>query len=377
MSSVAEGSGAVTPGATASSGLAVTYASSATNVASVSGSTLTIIGAGTTTITASQPGNAYYLSATPVNQILVVTNVPVTNPPVTNPPVTNPPSNNSNAPSWTPPTGLRYSAVIYAKVLDENGNPITAYGSKLAVFNGSSVAGVATPFAGPGGTTLFYLNVSANQSSVNGMTYQVYNAATGITSTLDETYNFASGVNTGTIANPIVLHIVNKQFIPIYDGWTWISFNVIPTDNTWASLLTRYQAADNDVIIGTKGSVTYYQGVWYPSSVDFKPEAGLMYMISSGKATTLQAVGSPATKPTMSLVSGWNWLGCPGSTSTTLTAMMPSMRSSDDDVIISQASQMGTFWGGVWYNTTGATFPIVPGMGYLIYVATPQTIPLQ
>ena len=43
-------------GATASSGLAVTYASSDTSVASVSGSTLTINALGTVTITASQSG---------------------------------------------------------------------------------------------------------------------------------------------------------------------------------------------------------------------------------------------------------------------------------------------------------------------------------
>jgi hypothetical protein len=282
-----------------------------------------------------------------------------------------------SAPSWTPPTGLRYSALVYAKVLDETGKPVTAYGSKLAVFNGSSVAGVATPFAGPGGTTLFYLNVFASQSSVSGMTYQVYNAATGVTSTLDETYNFASGVNTGTIANPIVLHIVHKQRIPIYEGWTWISFNVIPADNSWTTLLKHYQASDNDVIIGTGGSVTYYGGVWYPSSADFKPQAGLMYMISSDSAATMEVIGAPATKPTLNLVQGWNWLGCPDATATTLTAMMPGMHSGNNDVIISQNSQMGTYWGGVWYNTTGTNFPIVPGMGYLIYVNTPQSVLLK
>jgi len=262
-------------------------------------------------------------------------------------------------------------------VLDENGDPVTAYGSKLAVFTGTNCAGVATPFAGPNNTMLFYLNVFANQSSVSGMTYQVYNAATGVTSTLDETYNFASGVNIGTIANPIVLHIVQKQFIPIYEGWSWISFNVIPKDNSWGTLLQRHQASDNDVIIGTGGSGTYYQGVWYPSSADFKPQSGLMYMISSAKATTLQAVGAKATLPTLNLVSGWNWLGCPDPVATTLTAMMPGMRSSNNDVIMSQNSQMGTYWGGVWYNTTGTNFPMVPGMGYLIYLNTPQAVPLK
>jgi hypothetical protein len=58
---------------TASSGLTVSYSSSAPGVATVSGSTVTIIGAGTTTITASQAGNGNYAAATPVGQTLTVT----------------------------------------------------------------------------------------------------------------------------------------------------------------------------------------------------------------------------------------------------------------------------------------------------------------
>lgn len=58
--------------AAASSGLTVSYASSNTNVATVSGNTVTIIGAGTTTITASQAGNDNYNSATAVPQTLTV-----------------------------------------------------------------------------------------------------------------------------------------------------------------------------------------------------------------------------------------------------------------------------------------------------------------
>jgi|GEM_PF-2817412 len=59
--------------ATASSGLTVSYASSNTSVASVSGNIVTINGAGSTTITASQSGNENYNAATPVDQVLVVT----------------------------------------------------------------------------------------------------------------------------------------------------------------------------------------------------------------------------------------------------------------------------------------------------------------
>lgn len=60
-------------GATASSGLPVSYVSSEPAVATVTGSTVTIIGAGATTITASQAGNATYLPAAEVSRQLVVT----------------------------------------------------------------------------------------------------------------------------------------------------------------------------------------------------------------------------------------------------------------------------------------------------------------
>ncbi|UFS69587.1 hypothetical protein LPW11_17015 [Geomonas sp. RF6] len=58
--------------ATASSGLSVSYDSSDPTVAAVSGSTVTIIGAGTTVITARQGGSVNYEEATPVSQPLTV-----------------------------------------------------------------------------------------------------------------------------------------------------------------------------------------------------------------------------------------------------------------------------------------------------------------
>lgn len=58
--------------ATASSGLPVTFSSSDLNVATISGNALTIVGAGTADITASQNGNATYLAATPVVRTLSV-----------------------------------------------------------------------------------------------------------------------------------------------------------------------------------------------------------------------------------------------------------------------------------------------------------------
>ena len=58
--------------ATASSGLAVTYTSSDTNIAQISGTTVVAIGAGTVTITANQAGNATFAAATPVTASLSI-----------------------------------------------------------------------------------------------------------------------------------------------------------------------------------------------------------------------------------------------------------------------------------------------------------------
>jgi hypothetical protein len=61
------------PGATATSGLTVTYTSSNTAVATIVSGNIHIVGAGTTTITASQAGNTNYSAATSVDQTLTVT----------------------------------------------------------------------------------------------------------------------------------------------------------------------------------------------------------------------------------------------------------------------------------------------------------------
>jgi hypothetical protein len=62
----------LTLSATASSGLAVSFASTTTSICTVSGTTATFIAAGTCSITASQAGNGTYAAAVPVSQSFTV-----------------------------------------------------------------------------------------------------------------------------------------------------------------------------------------------------------------------------------------------------------------------------------------------------------------
>ncbi|MEI6184121.1 MAG: InlB B-repeat-containing protein, partial [Bacteroidota bacterium] len=72
LSAVTYGDAAFSLGATASSGLTVSYVSSDPTIASVSGNTVTILKAGSVTITASQAGNSSYSAATSVGQTLTI-----------------------------------------------------------------------------------------------------------------------------------------------------------------------------------------------------------------------------------------------------------------------------------------------------------------
>jgi hypothetical protein len=72
LSNVVFGAVPFTIGATASSGLTVTFSSTTTGVCTVSGTTVTIVGAGSCFVTASQAGNTNYSSAPNVTQGLTV-----------------------------------------------------------------------------------------------------------------------------------------------------------------------------------------------------------------------------------------------------------------------------------------------------------------
>ena len=283
----------------------------------------------------------------------------------------------TNPPNWTYPAGAKYAAVAFAQVLDGNGKPVTNGGSLLGVFNGTNCCGIAALSPGPNGP-LFQTPVYSDQSMVTNMSYQFYNGLNGQITKLAESFSFNNGAITGSISQPLPLHLSRNQTIALNNGWTWISLNVTSFDGTWGTLLSGYTGGNNTVIVGGEGLVTYYNGVWYPSAPSFIPVAGAMYKIFSATATNLTATGFPSSQPSsLSLVNGWNWIGCLDATNTSLQQMLPSVTFSNNDIILSQTGQSSTYYGGIWYNNSGETngFTISPGCGYLLkFQGTNQTV---
>ena len=145
------GTAPFTLSATASSGLSVSFASTTTSVCTVSGTTATLVAAGTCTIQATQAGNANYSAATPISQSFQVTAGTFT--------VT------SNPPSATVPQGQ--SAVFTLTVTPQGSytSPISFSCSGLpAVAACSFSPATVTPGANPATTTLTI--TTASQSAL-------------------------------------------------------------------------------------------------------------------------------------------------------------------------------------------------------------------
>ena len=100
------GVGPVTLTATASSGLPVSYSITA-GPATVSGNVVTIIGAGSVTVQASQAGNAQYAPATPVSQTFIVNQAATTV-------------------VWSNPAAITYGTALSGTQLDATATPVSA-----------------------------------------------------------------------------------------------------------------------------------------------------------------------------------------------------------------------------------------------------------
>jgi alpha-tubulin suppressor-like RCC1 family protein len=222
--------------ATASSGLAVSYTSSNPGVATVSGAMVTITGAGSTSITASQTGDATYLPAANVDQTLNVAGIPPT---ITTQPVSVTVNVTSNATFSVMATGTE---------------PLS-YQWQVSTDNGSNWGNLANAGA-YSGVNLVTLTVSTS-SGLNGYQYRcvvsngVSPDATSSAATL--TVNDAAPTNLTYSANTAVYTqgqaITNNA--PSSSGGAVVSYSVSPSLPTGLSL-----NAGTGVISGTPTAIT-------------------------------------------------------------------------------------------------------------------------
>ena len=343
------------------SGNPVTYTSSNPAVAIIvdnlgvpdpNGSYVDIIAAGTTTITASQAGNANYLAATPVPQNLVV-------------------NNTSLLPQAI--TGLAgtdtktYGAAPYNLTATGggSGNPVTYVSDNPLVATATGLNGATITIVGPG-----VANITASQAG-NGS----YNPAPDTTQVLtvlqkDLTISGAvadnkpyDGTNIATITGGSLIGVEPGDVVTFSGGGTFASANAGTHTVSAALVLGGADAGKYNLIQPGGLSATIDQ---LSQTITFNPLAPKTFGDANFALTaTGGASGNPVTygssDPTVAIITGGNMVQIIGAGTTIITASQAgninysAATSVDQTLVVNQASQTITF--AVLPNKTVADAP--------------------
>lgn len=350
------GDASFNPGATATSGLSVTYTSSNLNVATVSGSTITIVGPGRSTITAIQAGNASFTPATDVPRTL---NVKPKAPNVIE--ATNITTTSFQA-NWTADNGLNDGTTTYTLeyATVKSFSPKTTRNSSSKFYNVTTL----TP------NTIYFYKVYAINTSNNS----AYTESSAITTGTN--YVTANTGNWDTGANWDVGYINNVA-------------NSITIQHSITLNTVRDSVTTNTLIVKPTGKLTTNQKIHVTNQliieVDANGNAG--QILNTGNIH----IGYNAkiiVRKTFSAPVKWHFMGFPfdvdaaniysGGTSTPLT--WGDLNSGANFVVqqyngdtrasagTAEVVNQGLHWGNV------ASKVFTAKRGYIVYKTTPGTI---
>jgi len=275
----------------------------------------------------------------------------------------------------TPPkwTGVAKgdTMALYAVVKDAvSGVHIETAGSLLAAFDpNGECRGVVEIEEGPFGK-LFQLSVGIESASEQGLSLKVWNSRTGEISPIHQTFGANAEKQLGAIDNPIVYEIgALTQTVSLNEGWSWVSFALTMADAKVGTLLGGLKFANGDMLKASDKIVSYYNGVWYPSTYALKPGAAYMVKKSAGGPEAVSVAGS-LMDDGLTLTAGWNWFGPSLLTTQTIASVTHTGGFVNSDQVKS-SSKMATWYGGKWYS---ADFALCPGCGYLAKLSNAGTL---
>ncbi len=270
--------------ATTSSGLPVSYASSDETAATISGSTVTIVGVGTTTITASQAGNTNYLAAPDVQQVLTIRALgqTITFNPLTNKSIIEAPFELTATASSGLPVNYVSSDTAVATI---SGSTVTIVGLGATIITASQAGNTDYAEASIVQQTLT-VNKASQAITFNALPDKIYgdaDFAPGAAASSGLTVSYAS-------SNSSVATIVSGNIHIVGAGTTTITASQAGNSNYNAALSVQQALTVNKVVVTiilSNLSHTY----------NGSPKSATVTTTPPGKAVALTYDGSP-TAPT-------------------------------------------------------------------------------
>ena len=237
------------------------------------------------------------------------------------------------------------------------------------------------------GESLVYITVYDNAVSGRNLSFRLWNHSIGKEQMLiaydadsqEETnITFLSSHVVGSPVKPLILKggDIYLQTIKLYEGWNWMSINVLPDYvKTYGSLLNRMPMSDGDMVTDNQsGAVHVYNSKkWITSGMtnDMTVNHKTTYFVKVQKDAEIQVYGTIIKKEddrTIPLVHGWNTIGyTPMLNLTVETALADYNNKAQDGDIIKSHDEYAVFTisngVGRW---KGSLKYMKPGEGYML-----------
>jgi len=268
---------------------------------------------------------------------------------------------------FTPTEGLQYYApMVFTAYV--NGSQVTTSGSMLMIYKNGECVGSQeiTPVSNN-----FEITVGSNLDTDTGLEIKLYDAATRMLYNLPSVVDFNSQGTVGTPDSPISLNATGSLNISLINGgnkYNWISFNVLPEDNSVSNVL-NYTATNNDFISDGTETAFYSGGAWYGLE-----STGLlknkMYVLNTKASTpgSISIINQPLVKnEPISLIAGYNWIGYSLMNSYDIRVALNGINAVVNDNVVTQGKT-------AWYSAGGwGTLAMLPGKGYIFKATNAST----
>jgi hypothetical protein len=290
-------------------------------------------------------------------------------------------------PGWTlDPTAFSQSMNIVGELFI-NGEQSDDDYDQVGFFVGNELRGLANVEFVPGlNKYQLYATVYSNAATEGPLSVRVWDASACLEfGSIAETYSFTANTLLGTPQVPVRLSATQNivQPLKLNRGWTWFSLNTVSSNMSVGGILRDAPAQPGDLVRGQAGfSVFSNQSGWVGTLDTLRN--GRMYQTNLKTAGEIVLSGRPLNlvRDSISLASGWNWLGYNPTFSLNTNEALRNLVALNGDIIKSQTQFAVYVPGTGWVGNLTAMAPL---RGYLlftrnggrfVYPAQPQQVNL-
>ena len=274
---------------------------------------------------------------------------------------------NVGKPDWSvDPSQFENSMSVIAQ-LKLDGNYSTDTEDLVAAFINGTCVGVASPkYYSRYDAYFVSLDIYGNSTDADKkVVFKAWDASTGVTyPTLSTSSNikFSSNALFGSMKEPVILssNKMQEQNLDLKKGWNWISLNVKPSNDSINAVFG--DIANKANILKSKTNFSQSNGKEFSGALK-NVKIGSMYKAQMNTAINYQVAGNAidASKETVTIKSGWNWIGFNSTTTMSLNEAFADLNPVDGDMVKGQ-SGFAYYEGYEWVGTLTA---LNPGKGYM------------